>query len=89
MSTDVTINRTHVAALLERERALYLERNPKSNNKYDSKISNWAMKRKYWSDDLDQRRRKLFPFIWNTISENGQLYGNRLYQNKIDNANPY
>jgi hypothetical protein len=31
----------------------------------------------------------LLPFLWNTISRHGQIYGNRTYGNNVDNANPY
>jgi Type I phosphodiesterase / nucleotide pyrophosphatase len=44
---------------------------------------------KYWSKDENERRKKLLPFFWSNISSNGQLYGNRMYKNKISNANPY
>jgi hypothetical protein len=44
---------------------------------------------KYWSADETQRRKKLLPFLWSTVTANGQLYGNRAYGNKVDNANPY
>jgi hypothetical protein len=44
---------------------------------------------KFWSDDGEERRAKLFPFFWNVIAKQGQLYGNRKYNNKLDNANPY
>ncbi len=44
---------------------------------------------KYWSNDIIERRKKLMPFFWNIIKENGQLYGNRNLQNKVDNANPH
>ncbi len=45
--------------------------------------------RTFWSDDVNERRKKLFPFLWNTVAVNGQLYGNRWMGNKVDNANPY
>ncbi len=44
---------------------------------------------KFWSENKEERRAKLFPFLWNVIAKKGQLYGNRAYGNKIDNANPY
>lgn len=47
------------------------------------------LQEKFWSSSLDERRRKLFPFIWNTIGKEGQLYGNRQIGNKVDNSNPY
>src|SRR5690242_2219421 len=36
----------------------------------------------YWSPDPVERRKKLMPFFWDSIGRNGQLYGNRLYNNK-------
>lgn len=44
---------------------------------------------KYWSPDATERRKKLLPFLWSTVATQGQLYGNRLLGNKVDNANPY
>ena len=46
-------------------------------------------KSKFWSSDTDERRKKLFPFLWSTIAQQGQLYGNRKYNNNVNNANPY
>ncbi len=43
----------------------------------------------YWNNDPVLRRERLLPFIWNTVAKNGQLYGNRNFGNKVDNANPY
>jgi hypothetical protein len=36
-----------------------------------------------------ERRQKLFPFLWGTISVKGQLYGDRLSGSEVNNANPY
>jgi hypothetical protein len=36
-----------------------------------------ALRAKYWSDDAAERRRKLFPFLWNVAGRQGQLFGNR------------
>ena len=44
---------------------------------------------KYWNDDPTIRRKKLFPFLWSTLANNGQLLGNRNLGNKVNNANPY
>ncbi|TAH04562.1 MAG: phosphoglyceromutase [Sphingobacteriales bacterium] len=44
---------------------------------------------KFWAATETERRKKLFPFLWSTIAQQGQLYGNRLYKNKVNNANPY
>ena len=48
-----------------------------------------GMKEKFGGASIEERRQKLFPFLWNTIGTQGQLYGNRTYDNKIDNSNPY
>src|SRR6478736_3494682 len=44
---------------------------------------------KYWSGDAGERRSRLMPFFWSTIVKHGQLYGNRNFDNKVDNANPH
>ena len=43
----------------------------------------------FWSDDIQERRKKLFPFFWNTIAQHGQLYGNRNAGSLVNVANPY
>lgn len=48
-----------------------------------------SMKRSFWSDDINERRKKLFPFFWTTLASEGQLYGNRKLNNKVNTANPY
>jgi hypothetical protein len=45
--------------------------------------------RTFWSDTLENRRKKLMPFFWNTIAKQGQLYGNRWLGNKANVMNPY
>jgi hypothetical protein len=42
-----------------------------------------------WSNDANERRKKLFPFLWTTIAPHGQLYGNRNVGSYVDVANPY
>ena len=41
----------------------------------------WAkpehLRRKYWDDDPAERRKKLFPFLWDVVSKNGQIFGNQ------------
>ena len=37
----------------------------------------------------EDKRRKLFPFLWSTVSTKGQLYGDRLAGSEVNNANPY
>jgi len=36
-----------------------------------------ALKRKFWRDSPDARRRVLFPFIWGTVAKQGQIFGNQ------------
>lgn len=43
----------------------------------------------FWSSDINERRKKLFPFLWSTVVENGQLHGNRALGSKVNVANPY
>ena len=45
--------------------------------------------KKFWSDDVVERRKKVLPFFWNTIAAHGQIYGNRNLGNKVDVSNPY
>ena len=47
------------------------------------------MVKKFWNEDALERRKKLFPFFWTVIAQQGQLYGNRKLGNYIDNANRY
>ncbi|HEX8313537.1 MAG TPA: alkaline phosphatase family protein [Flavisolibacter sp.] len=48
-----------------------------------------GLKALYWSPSKDERRKKLMPFFWNIIARQGELYGNREYNNKMNVANPY
>src|SRR3982074_3429012 len=48
-----------------------------------------SMKSLYWDDSVNIRRKKLFPFFWSYLQQNGQLYGNRTIGNKVDVSNPY
>jgi len=59
-----------------------------NNKKYNSDDSLQWMK-KFWSDDLNERRKKLMPFTWNFIARHGQLYGNRDFGNDVNVMNPY
>lgn len=42
---------------------------------------------KFWAPTADERRRKLMPFIWNTIGKEGRIYGNRHYNNHVSVRN--
>jgi hypothetical protein len=43
----------------------------------------------YWSNDLNERRKKLMPFFWGELVNKGQLHGNRDAGSLVDNSNPY
>jgi hypothetical protein len=43
----------------------------------------------YWDSTTQLRRQRLMPFFWNVIAKQGQLYGNRLFNNKVDVKNFY
>lgn len=59
-----------------------------NNAKYNQGDSEYIYKT-YWSNDENERREKLMPFLWSTIVSNGQVYGNRTFGSKVNNANPY
>lgn len=59
-----------------------------NDNRYNEGDSSYIFK-KYWSPDAGERRKKLLPFLWSTVAQKGQLYGNRNEGCKVDNANPY
>ncbi|MEI6264516.1 MAG: alkaline phosphatase family protein [Sphingobacteriia bacterium] len=59
-----------------------------NNKKYNEDDSNRIYKN-YYSTNLKERRKKLMPFLWSTISEHGQIYGNRGNGNKVNVTNPY
>ena len=57
------------------------------NSKYT--IDTGLSKIMYWDSDAGMRRKKLMPFFWNVLSKNGQLFGNRLYANKVNVSNAW
>lgn len=48
-----------------------------------------TIKALYWAPGKDERRKKLMPFVWSVMGRQGQLYGNRLLNNKVNTANFY
>lgn len=46
-----------------------------------------GLKSRFWADTQLERRKILMPFFWNTIATQGQLYGNRKFDNKVDCSN--
>ena len=47
------------------------------------------LKQKYWSDDVKARRKLLFPFIWGTVAQQGQIFGNQLVGSHVEVTNPF
>jgi hypothetical protein len=43
----------------------------------------------YGGNNGIERRQKLMPFFWSLIAQKGQVYGNRLLDNKVNVANAY
>ncbi len=43
----------------------------------------------FWAPTAIERRKKLMPFFWTEIASKGMLLGNRVYNNKVNNANRY
>jgi hypothetical protein len=35
------------------------------------------LRREFWRDDVQQRRKALFPFLWSTVATHGQIFGNQ------------
>ena len=60
-----------------------------ANNKKFNQEDSVYLYKKYWGNNYDERRKKLMPFLWSTIERSGQIYGNRDFNNNVDNANPY
>ena len=46
-------------------------------------------KEMFWDSTVTLRRQKLMPFLWNIVSRQGQIYGNRLMNNKVNVKNFY
>jgi hypothetical protein len=36
-----------------------------------------SLREKYWNDDVAERRRKLFPFLWDVVAKQGQIFGDQ------------
>lgn len=47
------------------------------------------VKAHYWNDDAQARRRLLFPFIWNVVAKQGEVWGNQNLGSIGQVTNPY
>src|SRR5688572_5873052 len=59
-----------------------------NNSRFNQDDSGYIYK-KYWDENVNARRKKLLPFFWSAIESNGQLFGNRDFGTKVNNANPH
>jgi len=41
-------------------------------------LSDEDLRKRYWSENPQARRKRLFPFLWGTVAAHGQLFGNQL-----------
>src|SRR5476651_310099 len=57
------------------------------NSKYTSDKA--AVQKQFWAASAGDRRKLLFPFLWSTMVQNGQLYGNRDVGSRAQVANGY
>ena len=58
------------------------------NKKYNNKDSAGTFTR-FWGKTIEERRKKLMPFVWNTVASQGQLLGNRDLGNLVNVKNKY
>ncbi|HYG18992.1 MAG TPA: alkaline phosphatase family protein [Ohtaekwangia sp.] len=56
------------------------------NKKY---VSDKSVVDLFWNKETELRRQQLMPFVWNVISRQGQIYGNRRYGNEVNCTNPH
>ena len=59
-----------------------------NNSKFNEGDSELIYK-KYWGNDVKERREKLLPFLWKTIASKGSIYGNRQYGANVNVMNRY
>jgi hypothetical protein len=55
--------------------------------KQQDKLKDPKVREKFWRTDLLERRKALFPFLWTTVADKGQIFGNRILGNKVNVTN--
>ena len=60
-----------------------------ANNKKFNQGDSAYIYKNYWAVSEPERRKKLLPFFWSTLQQQGIIYGNRNTGNKVDVANRY
>jgi hypothetical protein len=48
-----------------------------------------SLRKAFWASTPEERRKKLLPFLWSTVSQQGQLHGNRHVGSKVNVKNRY
>ena len=46
-----------------------------------------TLQAEFWAASRDDRRKKLMPWMWSTMAKEGQILGNRRYDNKVNVSN--
>ncbi|GAB3885511.1 alkaline phosphatase family protein [Spirosoma agri] len=48
-----------------------------------------SARKQFWASNPVERRKRLTPFLWNTVGQQGQLYGNRQLGSRLNVSNPH
>ncbi|MFD2936648.1 alkaline phosphatase family protein [Spirosoma flavum] len=48
-----------------------------------------SARKQFWAATTTERRKRIMPFLWNMIGQQGQLYGNRQQGNRVNVSNPH
>ena len=56
-----------------------------ANNEYVHDTTD--LKTRFWSKNAEERRKTLLPFIWNEVSQMGEIHGNRTLGSKVNLTN--
>ena len=48
-----------------------------------------SARKQFWAATPTERRKRLTPFFWNTVGQQGQLYGNRQRGSRMNVSNPH
>jgi hypothetical protein len=72
-----------------RWRELFSGADPEFISDKDFVADTETLKSLFWDEDPLARRQKLLPFVWNTLASQGQIYGNRKFDNKVNLHNQH
>jgi hypothetical protein len=60
-----------------------------TNRKYGHVQDTAALRREFSRNNADSTRAALFPFLWNVVAKQGQIFGNRTLQSDADVTNGF